>query len=183
MGYQKLYTEGGYDLMVMASMLQKAIRRNDAKHAGFAAREMAGRYRNYLWKRLLTVSAEDCYGIMTKEIHALMESDKFVTAGRNKKTRIFIGKAVTLLLYARKNRDADYFSNSYMQKQCVIEDDDYLNIDDFTEIGDIPDYVYDIHTKEGRKRGKTKDDFWHDEEEGLQNKQIGLFDMSDLKPE
>lgn len=178
----ELFTEGGYNLMVMASMLQKAIRRNDAVHAGIAAREMSGKYRNYLWKRLLVVSAEDCYGIMTQEILALHDADKKVNVN-GKTTRVFIAKAVTLLLYARKNRDADYFANSFMQKQCVIENNDYLNIDDDAQIDDMPDYVYDVHTTIGRKRGKTKQQFFEDEEKGLVNKQIGLFDIDDLKLE
>lgn len=76
----KLATPNGYDLFEMSSMIQKAIRRSDIPHAAYAANELAFKYRNYLWKRLLTVSAEDCYGIMTKEIVALQEADKYVNA-------------------------------------------------------------------------------------------------------
>ena len=76
----KLTTPNGYDLFEMSSMIQKAIRRSDIPHAAYAANELAFKYRNYLWKRLLTVSAEDCYGIMTKEIVALQEADKQVNA-------------------------------------------------------------------------------------------------------
>ena len=176
----KLYTEGGHDLMVMASMLQKSIRRMDAKHAGIAAREMSGKYRNYLWKRLLVISAEDCYGIMTTEIKHLYDSDKLVNVN-GKNTRVFIAKAVTLLLYARKNRDADYFANSFMQKSQIIDDDSYINLDDEQLLEQIPDYVYDVHTTIGRKRGKTKLQFFADEEQSLTPKQTGLFGIDDLK--
>ena len=62
----------------MSSMIQKAIRRCDIPHAAYAANELGGKYRKYLWKRLLTVSAEDCYGIMTKEIVALQQADELL---------------------------------------------------------------------------------------------------------
>ncbi len=39
---------------------------------------MGERYGNYVWKRLLTVSAEDCWGILTSEIKALHDSYVFV---------------------------------------------------------------------------------------------------------
>ena len=54
--------------------MQKAIRRADTGVAGFFALELwASGYRDYVWKRLFTISAEDCYGIITKEIEAEIE--------------------------------------------------------------------------------------------------------------
>ena len=52
MGYN-LKTTNGYDLFEMSSMIQKAIRRCDIPHAAYAANELSGKYRKYLWKRLL----------------------------------------------------------------------------------------------------------------------------------
>jgi hypothetical protein len=40
----------------------------------------------------------------------------------------------------------------------------------------IPAYAYDCHTREGRKRGKTKKDFFKAEQEALEPFQPGLFD-------
>ena len=40
----------------------------------------------------------------------------------------------------------------------------------------IPAYAYDCHTREGRKRGKTKADFFKAEQEALEPFQPGLFD-------
>lgn len=40
----------------------------------------------------------------------------------------------------------------------------------------IPGYAYDCHTREGRKRGKTKKDFFKAEQEGMEPHQPGLFD-------
>lgn len=61
-------TKNGYNMHEMSSMIQKTIRRCDIPHA---AAELYPRYRTLLWNRLMTVSAEDCYGIMTQEIMAL----------------------------------------------------------------------------------------------------------------
>jgi hypothetical protein len=40
----------------------------------------------------------------------------------------------------------------------------------------IPEYAYDCHTREGKKRGKTKADFFKSEQAALQPFQPGLFD-------
>ena len=40
----------------------------------------------------------------------------------------------------------------------------------------IPDYAYDCHTPQGRKRGKTKKDFFKAEQDALEPFQPGLFD-------
>ena len=53
----------------VSSAMQKAIRRADAKVAGFFALELwSSGYLDYVWKRLFTISAEDCYGIITKRL-------------------------------------------------------------------------------------------------------------------
>ena len=64
----------GYDFFEVSSAMQKAIRRGDARVAGFFALELwHSKYRDYVWKRLFTISAEDCYGLITKEIEALWQ--------------------------------------------------------------------------------------------------------------
>ena len=40
----------------------------------------------------------------------------------------------------------------------------------------IPEYAYDCHTREGKKRGKTKADFFKAEQAALEPLQPGLFD-------
>ena len=40
----------------------------------------------------------------------------------------------------------------------------------------IPDYAYDCHTSTGKKRGKTKADFFKAEQAALEPFQPGLFD-------
>ncbi|MBP8661512.1 MAG: hypothetical protein KBI09_11445 [Mesotoga sp.] len=40
----------------------------------------------------------------------------------------------------------------------------------------VPEYTFDCHTLEGKRRGKTKSQFFIEEFEALANKQKGLFD-------
>lgn len=129
-------TKNGYNLFEMSSMIQKAIRRCDIPHAAYAANEMSVKYRAYLWKRLLTVSAEDCYGIMTKEIMALKEADDYVNQ-RNKPGEtndLFIAKAVVLLCMAKKNRDADYVACNFMWGDQPLSDAEYEAFVDYHEV-------------------------------------------------
>ena len=71
MAYSNPTTKSGHNMFEMLSLLQKAIRRGDAERAGFAAYELFGGYDSLLWKRLFVVSAEDCWGVLTKELDAL----------------------------------------------------------------------------------------------------------------
>lgn len=181
MGFQ-LKTTRGYDFFEASSSMQKAIRRNDTKIAGYFALELwASGYANYVWKRLLTVSAEDCFGLITDEIWALYESYTFVNdKAKNPKGRIFISKAVILLCEVKKSRDADHLQNGVYDNKYLIEEgelerwieearteDDYLP---------IPDYAFDVHTKKGKKMGKTKKEFFLEEQKALLPLQRGLFD-------
>ena len=78
-----LRTQRGYDFYEVASALQKSIRRGDVEVAGYMALELFPKYAEYCWKRLLTVSAEDCYGVITKEITALYDAFHIVNKGKS----------------------------------------------------------------------------------------------------
>lgn len=103
MGY-RLATTNGYNMFDMLSMMQKGIRRGLYEYAGFAANELKNSYRKAMWNRLMVISAEDCFGIITKEIVALYESNKDEDVSR----------AVALLCSAKKNRDACYFACNFV---------------------------------------------------------------------
>lgn len=176
----ELKTQRGYDFYEVASALQKSIRRGDVKLAGYMALELFPRYAEYCWKRLLTISAEDCYGIITKEIKALYDSFHVINAGKkgeDLKGRVFISKAVILLCFAKHNRDADILSNYVYDKKYDVSDEEIERL--FEEVRsedmEVPEYVYDVHTKKGKMAGKTKAQFFRDEEEALSNKQLSLF--------
>ena len=116
MAFNQLLTKNGHTLSDMSNLLQKAIRRGDVELAGYAANEMFGRYHSYLWRRLLTIAAEDCYGVIMKEIVALQQADEYANSKRKgyEKEKLFVAKALTLLLYCKKNRDACYLACNYM---------------------------------------------------------------------
>lgn len=176
----KLYTQRGYDFYEVASALQKSIRRGNVELAGYMALELFPKYSEYCWKRLLTISAEDCYGIVTKEVMALYDAFHVINKGKKGeqlKGRIFISKAVILLCMTKHNRDADLLSNYIYDKKYRLTDEQIEKM--FEEVRQekmsIPDYVYDVHTLKGKFAGKTKEDFFREEQSSLKYEQLSLF--------
>lgn len=180
MGYE-LLTKSGYSMYEVASALQKACRRGDAKLAGFMAVELFPQYAEYCWRRLFVISAEDCAGPMTQEIEALYNAYKLINKNRRKGNLtgdIFIAKAAILLARVKHNRDADllieYCNN---QKKAISEKEIAEALHDATlDKPDLPEYVYDVHTRQGKRAGKTKEDFFHEEQAALTNTTPSLFD-------
>jgi replication-associated recombination protein RarA len=177
----QLRTKRGYQFSEVSSAMQKAIRRGDAKLAGYWALELwESGFGKYCWKRLLTVSAEDCWGILTLEVKALHDGYLTVNEGlpaKQHRGRIFISKAVILLCLAKKSRDADHLQNFVFDQMAGLDPDTVAS--ELRESGDyvpIPAYAYDCHTREGRKRGKTKKGFFTAEQAALKPFQPGLFD-------
>ncbi len=160
--------------------MQKAIRRADVRTAGFFALELwHSGYRDYVWKRLLSISAEDCYGLITQEIEALWQGHELANKNKSEpRGRIFVSKAVLLLCECRKCRDADHLQNFVYDRQAV--DIERWIEDVRSEPIPIPSYTYDIHTRKGKKHGRTKAEFFREEYEALSPRMPGLFD--DLVP-
>lgn len=155
-------TKNGYLLQEIASALQKDIRRGNEKEALFWALEMFPEYSNYVWKRLLVISAEDVEDpIACSVVNAFRESFYFSNERRVKgedyKHRIFITKAVLFLARAVKSRESDHAQHY---------------IDQTLESGlpAIPDYAFDVHTKKGRSGGADKRKFFEDEQKNLKPK-------------
>lgn len=169
-------TRNGYDFFEVSSAMQKAIRRADTGVAGFFALELwESGYRDYVWKRLFTISAEDCYGLITYEVESLWQGHELVNKkSASPKGRIFVSKAVILLCECRKSRDADHLQNFvYDRKDVDVE----RWIDDVRRYPiAIPPYTFDVHTRAGKKMGCTKEQFFRDELEALTPRMPGLFD-------
>lgn len=175
MAYEML-TRNGHSFYEMTALMQNAIRRGDVQHAGYAAAELFEKYRNYLWRRLLIISAEDCYGIMTQEILALKQADELMP---KKDETIFISKAIVLLCYARKNRDADYFACNLMHSEHPIPPEmiEASPIERAKlEGGKIPDYAFNWHTREGKRRMKDVVDAINSNQREMKPIQLGMFD-------
>ena len=116
-------------------------------------------YGNYVWKRLLTVSAEDVCGLITSEIKALHDSYVFVNktvSAKQPKGRIFISKAVILLCAARKSRDADHLQNFVYDALAGIDADKLAA--ELLKAGKekVPDYAFDCHTLQGEAKGQDE---------------------------
>jgi replication-associated recombination protein RarA len=177
----QLRTTRGYNFGEVSSAMQKAVRRADVKLAGYWALELwASGFGRYVWKRLLTISAEDCWGIITQEVKALHDGYLVVNENvpaRQPKGRIFISKAVILLCLAKKSRDADHLQNFVYDLKAGLEEKKLAKA--LEQAGDyvpIPDYAYDCHTAKGKKMGRTKADFFKAEQKALEPFQPGLFD-------
>ena len=177
----QLRTIRNYNFSEVSSAMQKAIRRGETTLAGYWALELwASGYGNYVWKRLLTVSAEDCWGIITQEVKALHDGYLMVNENvpsRKARGRIFISKAVILLCAAKKNRDADHLQNFvYDQMKGVDAETLADDLRRAPKYAPIPDYAYDCHTRRGKREGATKAQFFRAEHAALQPFQPGLFD-------
>lgn len=177
-------TKRGHNMYDMASMLQKAIRRCDIQRAGYAAYELFGGYHTFLWKRMIVSSAEDCYGIITKEIIALKMADDEVNKGKRgyDKDPLFVAKAIVLLCQARKNRDGCYVACNFMTASDLLKEEDIEHVDiSKCELGveSIPDWVFDVHTLKGKRMGKTEVDMGEDEQMALTPHQLNFFDYGD----
>lgn len=176
----QLKTINNYDFFEVSSSMQKAIRRNDSKLAGYFALELwHSNYREYVWKRLFTISAEDCGGLITHEINSLYNG--YLLVNKNSKApkgRIFISKAVLLLCAINKNRDADHLQNLIYDNFIKMTDAEIENYFDDVRKNplNIPDYAFDVHTRKGKKMGKTKKDFFQEEFLALKPVEKGLFD-------
>ena len=123
MGKETVKTRNQYNMFEISSLIQKALRRRDAELAYFAANELIPHYRNYLWKRLLTVSAEDCYDMITGKIMELHDHD---CNQEDQKNRKYIATAVSILLNARKNRDGDYFACNLLNSRDKADISKYV---------------------------------------------------------
>ena len=173
-----IQTMRGYVLLEVASALQKAIRRGDAKRAGYWAIELfESGYQKYLWRRLLTISAEDCWGVITHEVEALYRSWEMIHRQKPGGGRIFAAKAVILLAMARKCRDADHLTNLVYDPKIIPDEDLERDLDEARKSPEaIPDYAFDCHTEKGRRMGKIKKQFFRDEYRALKPREKGLFD-------
>lgn len=181
--WKPIVTKNGYEFGECSSAMQKAIRRADARLAGWFAMELTeSGYGKYVFGRLLTVSAEDVADPITREILALKWAYDEVREAKSKvddrTARIFISKAVILLCQAMKSRDADHLGNLVYDARNVTDDEAAALLEECRAEKDVkvPEYAFDVHTRRGRKEGKTKQDFFREEFEALKPCQPGLFD-------
>ena len=180
----QLRTKRGYELARVISTIQKAIRRNDARVAGYFAMEaVSSGYGAYCWRRLLIISAEDCAAIVTGEIQALYDAwtlvgnkmsdkERWLLAGR-----VFVSKAIILLCTAAKSRDADHLGNLVHEAKGISDAEAATLIEEADgDALEVPAYADDCHTQKGKRAGLTRRDFFLTEDAALTPRGPTLFD-------
>jgi replication-associated recombination protein RarA len=174
----QLKTIRGYDFGEVTSAMQKAIRRGDGRLAGYWAIELfESNFRDYVWRRLFTISAEDCWGILTQEVESLYRSWAVIHKAKPGKGRVFVAKAVLLLAQSKKSRDADHLTTLLYDAKALPDTEIEQALDEARANPEaIPDYAQDCHTAKGKRMGKTKAAFFQDEQAALSPRQPGLFD-------
>ena len=93
----ELRTIQNYKLSEVSSAMQQSIRWADTQLGGYWALELwAIGFGNYVWKRLLTTSAEDCWGIITfLRGGQLVLRERSNTGTRDKILRLLEGEETT----------------------------------------------------------------------------------------
>ena len=122
-------TKNGRNMYDMLSLLQKAVRRGRYRDAAYAANELEQLFRKVAWSRILVISAEDCYGVLTKELIRLKEDDDFEKDNDN------LGKAIAVMCKALKSRDACYFACNFIldnrnPRQIVVKPEEIKDYED-----------------------------------------------------
>jgi replication-associated recombination protein RarA len=142
-GFMDRPTVGGHRIDVVASLLQKAIRRGLEEDALWAATELdLSGLGNYAWKRLRVITSEDV-GLAEPTMPAVIAAlnDSWTRQKpRDGSERLYLVHAVILLTRARKSRLVD---NALM---TFFEGDRPKRV--------IPDWALDMHTLDGRQLGR-----------------------------
>jgi len=130
------------------SALQKEIRRGNTENAVLLAYEMAltsPALEDYLWQRLMVIAVEDVgFGqpqapILVNALYQMLQTFDRSVAER----KLFAVHAVRFLCGCRKDRSSDEMINWAMRAVAIGQ-----------ARPQIPDYALDMHTAEGRARGR-----------------------------
>lgn len=164
--FADLKTPGGYLVGEVTSAMQKDIRRGNEREALFWATElsMTG-YTNYVFKRLRLIASEDIgvgdnsVAILVRVLYDNWVEQKKADGGEERNAAIFLIHAVQAMCQATKSRRAD--------TALVVMNGN-------RELIPIPDYALDVHTKRGRKMGRTNAHFYA--EAGLVSPESRLAD-------
>ena len=136
------------------SALQKEIRRGNTENAVLLAYEMAltsPALEDYLWQRLIVISVEDI-GLGEPLAPVFMNAmyQMLQTFDRSQGERkLFAVHAVRYLCRCPKDRSSDEMINWVMRAVASGQ-----------VRAQIPDYALDMHTAEGRARGRGPRHFW-----------------------
>ena len=140
-------TVNGLDADLVISALQKCIRRAEEDTALRMAYELymtSTFHEEKMWNRLLVISVEDIgFGneqapIFVKTMYDLHKEYPYMDGDRP----IFFMHAIRYLCKSQKERSTDHIKNIIMKEF------------DAGYVPEIPDYAIDMHTIQGRARGR-----------------------------
>ncbi len=154
MMYQ-MKTKNGYDFFEVSSAFQKSIRRGLEEEAIYWGLEFfESGFHKYAWKRMMVMAAEDV-GLanpnLIVQIKSLVDTDEWIQKQDKEKAPSILHFFLAVLLCVRspKSRIVDNALIYYAKQR---------------ERGmrlEIPDYCLDKHTRRGKMRGKSWNDFYH----------------------
>ncbi len=153
----QITTINGYDLFEVVSAFQKEIRRGSEENAMYWGVELwESGFIPYAWKRMIIISTEDVglanpYAPMIiNSLYWQYEKLTGTKGDKKKQNRLPYVQAILFLANAPKSRHTDWALNYHFDNHHFV---------DFKK-KEIPDYALDIHTRRGKKMGKTIGDFF-----------------------
>lgn len=151
----QLFTVKGYDLFEVVSAFQKEVRRCNVDGALYWGIELhLSGYAAYAWKRMLIMAIEDIGVVnpnLATHINSLHDIAKKLENKNDRKhqDRLPFIQAIVMLAESKKSRYIDWLLN--------VKFDEHFHKDFNRE---IPEYALDIHTRRGKQKGKTINDFF-----------------------
>lgn len=159
------------DVPLMKSALQKYIRRGNVEKAMYWDWRLGKVNWNVAWKRLLVITVEDCLNPVV--VSAIGELHKMFMAHKREDKRLgwnelrCIVAAAKILAESEKDRSVDEF----LEMMEVIErygDKDEEVKKKKEELEKLDEFVFDMHTAEGRKAGRGLE-YWYEESSKVAN--------------
>lgn len=146
-----IQTDKGYDFFEASSAFQKCVRRNLEDDALYWGTEFINaNMHNYLWKRILIITMEDV-GLANHNapahITGLYAIYQDMLKRKDKHWKLATFQAIMYLCRSDKSRLVDWTKNTQLHYHR-------------TENKEVPDFALDIHTRRGKKMGKTINDFF-----------------------
>jgi len=151
-----LFTKGGYSFYHATSAFQKFIRRGMEHEALYFGTELyLSNYEEYVWFRIRVMVSEDiglAMPYLPAQIDALYNTYTEFKKKKNKHCpeKLPFCHAIMLLARSQKSRLVD-------NKLCY-----YFDLRDTQEKLTLPDFVFDMHTIEGRMKKRGNDHFYEE---------------------
>ncbi len=147
------------DLAILKSVLQKSIRRADVEKAMYFALRLAEKNWWTAWRRLGIVGDEDCempevilvVDVLYRRFMAMHKGSKEKELSWDERRCVVL--AAKLLAQSWKDRQADEFLE--LLQATEKQGDKVPELKQWRdEIGKVPDFALDVHTKTGRAMGR-----------------------------